>query len=160
MDPLHWLGAIRIRIQTVAKKKNKHHNVPQVIHWTPVYKLMFCEVKSYMFQRNKSIIKPFLNRCFCPKYDSIIHNNASSSEKKSKSPAVLINLAHWSVHISLLIQMRQLFYWEKEALWIKDYFSQKQFEVKNILMFDLFLTNMRLLSNVDYLWIIVNIVFF
>ncbi len=79
---------------------------------------------------------------------------ASSSEKVNPLLSST-HLAHWSVHISLLIQMRQLFYWEKVALWIEDYFSQKQFEVKNVLMFDLFLTNMQLLSHVDYLWIIV-----
>ncbi len=50
-----------------------------IIHTTPVHQLTSGEDKSW----NKSIIKNFLtsNCCFWPKYESIIHNNASSSEK-------------------------------------------------------------------------------
>ncbi len=64
-----------------SKQLIKHHNNPQVIHTTPVHQLMSCEAKSCVFV-NKSI-KTFLtsNYCFWPKYEFIIHNNFSSSEK-------------------------------------------------------------------------------
>ncbi len=54
MDPLQWMGAVRMRVQTT----DKNHN-PQVIHMTPVHKLRSCEMKSYAFVRNKAIIKTF-----------------------------------------------------------------------------------------------------
>ncbi len=74
MDPLQWMGAVRMRVQTADK------NIT-VIHTTPVHQLMSCEAKSCVFV-NKSI-KTFLtsNYCFWPKYEFIIHNNFSSSEK-------------------------------------------------------------------------------
>ncbi len=57
------------------------------------------------------------------------------------------------MHISLLIQARQLFYLEKALLWILNtYFSQKQCaKVKSILM-DLFLTNTQLIVSQDINW--------
>ncbi len=73
-----------------------------------------------MFLRNKSTLLT-LNCPFWPKYISIIHNNTSSGEKvhlccplttKSGVWSEKKNGA-WSVHISLLIQMRQLFPWRK-----------------------------------------------
>ncbi len=65
-----------------SKQLIKTHN-PQVIHTTPVHQLTSGEDKSCTFIRNKSIIKTFLtsNCRFQLKYESIIHNNASSSEK-------------------------------------------------------------------------------
>ncbi len=76
MDPLQWMGAVRMRVQTADK------NIT-IIHTTPVHQLTSWEYKSCMFVRNKSINKVLLtsNSGFQPKYDSIIHNNASSSEK-------------------------------------------------------------------------------
>ncbi len=67
MDPLQWMGAVRMKV-------DKYHNNPQVIHTTPVHQLTFYEVKSYMFERNISI-KTLLtsNRCFWLKYKSSIH---------------------------------------------------------------------------------------
>ncbi len=51
----------------------------------------------------------------------------------------------WSVHIYLLIQIRQKFSPEKAILWIKDsHFSQKQ-QVKTV-------TNMQLYSSQDVNW--------
>ncbi len=38
-------------------------------------------MKSCMFVRNRSIIKKFLNHFFWPKYQFIIHNNASSNKQ-------------------------------------------------------------------------------
>ncbi len=70
------MGAVRMRVQTADK------NIT-IIHTTPVHQLMSWEDKSCVFVRNKSIIKIFLtlNHCFQLKYESIIHNNISSSEK-------------------------------------------------------------------------------
>ncbi len=50
MDPLQWMGVIKIKIQTSDK------NII-AIHTTPVHQLMSCGMKSCMFLRNKSIIK-------------------------------------------------------------------------------------------------------
>ncbi len=116
-------------------------------------------------KRNKSIIKMFLtlNHCFWLKYESIIHNNASFSEKVHLLLSLTLNSSHifvsscfglfwlvnaaWSVQISLLIQTRTLFHWRKRyyGLWTR-------ILVKNFLMMDLFLTNMQLLSSQDVNW--------
>ncbi len=66
MDPLQWMGAVRMRVQTADKNNT-------IIHTTPVHQLMYCEAKSCMFVRNKSI-KAFLssNLCFQLKYESSI----------------------------------------------------------------------------------------
>ncbi len=77
MDPLQWMGAVRMRVQTADK------NIA-VIHTTPGHQLTSWEVKSCMFiKMNKFIIKMLLtsNCCLQLKYESIIHNNTSSSEK-------------------------------------------------------------------------------
>ncbi len=65
MDPLQWMGAVRMRVQTAEK------NNPQVIHMTSVHQLTPCEVKSWMFLRNKFIINM-----------SSINNSAFSNKKK------------------------------------------------------------------------------
>ncbi len=64
MDPLQWMGAIRMRVQTADK------NIT-IIHTNPVHQLKFCEAKSCVFVRNNSIIKTFLtsNCYFWQKYD-------------------------------------------------------------------------------------------
>ncbi len=56
MDPLQWMGAVRMRVQTADNNitSNPHHS-------SPVHQLTSCEVKSYVFVRNKSIIKVFFN---------------------------------------------------------------------------------------------------
>ncbi len=61
MDPLQWMGAIRMRVQTTDK------NNPQVIHMTPV--LTLCEVKKMNVLSNKFSINMFLtsNHCFLQK---------------------------------------------------------------------------------------------
>ncbi len=85
----------------------------------------------------------YSNHNFQTRYKSIIHNNASSSEKVHPMLSSHIKIHQhicleltlsackwwWSVHISLLIQTRQL---ENAILCIEDsYFSLKQqFEVK------------------------------
>ncbi len=46
MDPLQWMGAVRMRVQTADKK---HHNNCDVIHTTPVHQLMSGEVKSCVY---------------------------------------------------------------------------------------------------------------
>ncbi len=59
--------------------------------------------KSCMFVSKKSIIKMLLisNCCFWPKYESIIHNNASSSEK-SPTPVVTQFKMHPYVCLDML----------------------------------------------------------
>ncbi len=51
MDPLQWMGAVRMRVQTADQ------NNPQVVNMTLGHQLTSSEVKSCMFVRNKSIIK-------------------------------------------------------------------------------------------------------
>ncbi len=53
MDPLQWMGAIRVQIADT-----NIHNISQVIHTTPVHPLTYCESKNLMFIRN--IFKMFL----------------------------------------------------------------------------------------------------
>ncbi len=48
------------------------------------------------------------------------------------------------MQISLLIQLRPLFRWKKELLWIMD-----SYLVTNVLIMDLFLTIMQLLASLD-----------
>ncbi len=52
MDPLQWMGAVRMRVQAADQ------NIP-VIHTIPVHQLMSYDVKSSIFVRNKYIIKAF-----------------------------------------------------------------------------------------------------
>ncbi len=52
MDPLQWMGATKLWVQTADK------NITIVIHKTPV-QITSCEVKNDVFGRNKSIIKMF-----------------------------------------------------------------------------------------------------
>ncbi len=52
MDPLQWMGAVRMRVQTADK------NIT-IIHTTPVNQLMFRGVKIFAFVRIKSIINAF-----------------------------------------------------------------------------------------------------
>ncbi len=54
MDPLQWMGAVRMSLNIW----KKHHNNPQVIHTAPVHQLMSWEVKR-MIVRNKSRIVKF-----------------------------------------------------------------------------------------------------
>ncbi len=65
------MGAVRMRVQTADK------NIT-IIHTTPVHQLTSWEDKSCVFVQNKSIK---YNCELLPKYESIIHNNASSSEE-------------------------------------------------------------------------------
>ncbi len=99
-----------------------------------------------MFVRNKCVLT--LNHCFWPKYESIILNNASSSEKVHLLLSSHIKI-HWHVCLELLWtdfackwclicayfspdSDKMNFSLEKAVLWIDDsYFSRKQlFEVK------------------------------
>ncbi len=86
MDALQWMGAVRMRVQTADKNITIIH---KVIHTSPVHQLISWEAKW-----NKSIIKTSIC-CFCPKYESIIHNNASSNEKVH----LLLSLTSKSSHI-------------------------------------------------------------
>jgi len=72
MDPLQWMGAVRMRAQTADKTITIIHNNQSI---------QYFEVKSCLFARNK-FIKTFvtLNHCFHLKYYSV-HNIDFSSEK-------------------------------------------------------------------------------
>ncbi len=138
MDPLQWMGAVRMRVQTADK------NIT-IIHTTPVHQLTSGEDKSW----NKSIVKTFLTQIR-------VHNNASL-QWKSASPVVshikiqphiclqlfcLVNAA-WSVQIYLLTQTRTLFHWRKHYYWLWSHIL-----VTNVLTMDLF----QLLSSLDVNW--------
>ncbi len=71
MDPLQWMGAVRMSVQTADK------NIT-VINTTSVHQLTSCEVKSCEFVLNKYSIRIFLtsNCRFWLKYKSSIHNIA------------------------------------------------------------------------------------
>ncbi len=136
MDPLQWMGAVRMRVQTADK------NIT-IIHTTPVHQLTSWEVKSCVFVRNKSI-KTFLtsNRCFWPKCESIIHNIAFSSEKVvwSESGEKSAQTKH-RLQTKTALNKYVCGFWfqemdfslEEVLLWIMDsYFDQKLcFKVKN-----------------------------
>ncbi len=67
MDPLQWMGAIRIRVQTADKNNNA-----QVIYTTPVHQLTSCEVKSCMSVINQDVFffyfKPLFLAQICVLY--------------------------------------------------------------------------------------------
>ncbi len=99
-----------------------------------------------------------LNHCFCPKYESIIYNNASSSEKVHPMLSF-----HNKIHISFNYKWclicayfssgsNNITFTEESN--IMDFtFSQKQkFEVKNFLYMDLFITKMHLFASQSINW--------
>ncbi len=53
MDPLQWMGAVRMRVQTADK------NIT-TIHTTPILELLACEVKNFMFVINQLFYMMFL----------------------------------------------------------------------------------------------------
>ncbi len=129
-----------------------------IIHTTPVHQLSSGEDKSW----NKSSIEMSLtsNCCFWPK--SIIHNNNSSSVssesgeesstvyKPKQSKTIL------KIYVSGFLWLVYGAYsspdsdetLEESLLWIMDFGQKQQFEVKDILMMDLF----ELLSSPDVNW--------
>ncbi len=111
MDPLQWMGAVRMRVQTADK------NIT-IIHTTLVHQLISCEAKSYVFKLFS------------------LGNSA------------------WSVHFSHLIQTRD-FSLEKAVLWIKYRYilaKSNDLKLKNVILMDLFITNMQLLTSQDINW--------
>ncbi len=73
MDPLQSMGAVRRRFQKPDK------NI-RIIHTTPVNEVLWNEKVCFCMEQNRQNIF-HLNHRFRPKYKSIIHNNASNSEK-------------------------------------------------------------------------------
>ncbi len=126
--------------------------------------------KSCFFARNKSI-KAFLtsNYCFWLKCKPYIHNISLSGEKLISSE-LREKYAHIIYKWKQLIEnsSKQICEWilmwednrrftlslEEALLWFMDwYFSRKQyFEVKNVLMMDLFLTNTHLSISQGNTW--------
>ncbi len=73
-DPLQWMGAVRMSVQTAAK------NIT-IIHMTPVNQLTSCEAKSCMFLRNQSIKTFLTSDRYLQLKESSIHIITFSSEK-------------------------------------------------------------------------------
>ncbi len=74
MDPLKWMGAVRMRVQTADK------NIT-TIHTTPVHQFKSCEAKNLFLQETNPSLRGFDFKPSLLTKISIIHNNASSSEK-------------------------------------------------------------------------------
>ncbi len=144
MDPQQWMGAVRMRVKTADKNitSNPHHSRPSV-NILRSKKLYVCNKHIH----NRGILN--LKHHFWPKYESIIHNNASSSEKVHPllSSHIRIHICleqFWTV-VSCLIctyfspaSDEITFSLEKAILWIED------LRLKNVLMMDLFLTKTQL----------------
>ncbi len=97
------------------------------------------------------------NCCFWIKYESIIHNNTSSSEviwseSGEKSAQIKHRLQDKTVQTNMLVDFdvrdnrRWTFLLEKALLWTHI------LVIKNVLMLDLFLRNTQLLSSPDVNW--------
>ncbi len=116
-------------------------------------------VKSCKFVRNKSIIKTLK---LYNHFESIIQNNASSSEKVHPllssqikvHPHICLECFLPEIYVYFSPDSEMTFSLEKAILRIEDYyFSHKwQFEVKSVLMMDLLLTNMQLYTSQDINW--------
>ncbi len=141
-----WMGAVRMRVQTA-------DNNITIIHNTPVHQLMSWEHKR----------KKYFNFKLLLKYESIIHN-ASCSKKINKLQSHLVWIRReiciykpkqfWTntwVDFVVGYNRRWIFSLRKHHYGL--YFGQKeQFECKNVLMMDLFLTNMQFLASPDVNW--------
>ncbi len=147
MDALQWMGAVRMRVQTADKNITMIHKV------TPVHQLTSCDIKIFMFIMNKSIIKAFLtlNHHFWIKYESIImlppvKKSIFCCPLTSKSTHIFVWKCFelflletvWSVHISLLMQMKRHYHWRSNTLARGLVFWKYGF------MMDLFLTKIDL----------------
>ncbi len=114
MDPLQWMGAVRMRVQTADKNITIIHTPPDH-QWT-----------SWDKNWNKSSIKML---CFWLKCESIMHNNAPSCYLLHQNTSTylfqaifgFLNTA-WSVQISLLIHW-WLFHWRKQYLYTELLFT-------------------------------------
>ncbi len=98
------------------------------------------------------------NHCFWLKYESIIHNNASSSEKWSglnqeRNLHRSVQNGSKQIYVWILIWETTgdgLFHWRKHyGLWTH---ILARSDSLNVLIMDLFLTNMKLLSSQDINW--------
>ncbi len=123
MDPLQWMGAVRMRAQTADK------NIT-VIHTTPVHQLMSCDVKSCIFVRNKIITETFLTLIWI--YIDFYSEKIISSES-GKQYAQIKNCLQAKTVLNKYVGGfwgERTTYWA--LLWIMDlYFVQKwRFKVK------------------------------
>ncbi len=103
------MGAVRMRVQTADK------NIT-IIHTTPVHQLTSGENKSCVFVQNKYIK---FNCELLPKYESIIHNNASSSEEVilSESGEKSAQIKHRLVYNSSKQICEWILMWETNRRW-------------------------------------------
>ncbi len=112
MDPLQWMGAVRMRVQTA------DHNNPQVIHSTPVHQLTSCEVKSCVSVKKKKRVKI-----------QVLYNIAFSGEKfaSSESGQKYAQIKHHlhaktaqSSSKQILWYSPNLFQWRNKLIYILD----------------------------------------
>ncbi len=117
-DPLQWMGAVRMRVQTIITSNPHQSLVMQKA-------LCLCQTNPSLRCNFKPLLLAIIN-------NPIINNNSSSSEKvifllssRIKNHwhiclelFSLVNGA-WSLHISLLIQTRQILYLRKQRTHIK-----------------------------------------
>ncbi len=152
MGPLQWMGAVRMRVQTADK------NIT-IIHTTPVQQWMYYEAKMCVSVRNTSIIN-FSH--FWPKCWYFPVHNPLYRFLQWKPPSTVI-LSHQRMLKDCLELLCTVFTCKRCLIcayffsWFRlDYFFtiesyiieiRGQFEVKNALMMDSFLTNTQLLAS-------------
>ncbi len=156
MDPLQWMGAVRMRVQTADK------NIT-IIHTTPVHRLTSWEAKHCMFVINKSI-KTF----FCPQFIILLSplKKPESGEKYAQikhhlKVKTVPNSSKQNTWVYFHVRGQQEMDFFIEGSIIMDfgqfyglYFGQKRrFKVKNFLTMDLFLTNTQFFSWTAVVWI-------
>ncbi len=126
MDPLQWMGAVRMRVQTADK------NIT-IIHTTPVHQLTSYELKSCMFIRNK-LIKTFqTSNCFfqlksiilfpqwkshCLNQERTMHN--SNTICKWKQSKTILNKYIRGFFVMRVDNRRWTFSQEEALFWILD----------------------------------------
>ncbi len=93
MDPLQWMGAVRMRVQKADKNITIFHTIPVI-----GYHCYYHEAKSCLCVINKFNIKMFLtsNQCFQLKYESSICYIAFSSENVISSEEICMDQASFS----------------------------------------------------------------
>ncbi len=93
MDPLQWMGAVRMRVQKADKNITIFHTIPVI-----GYHCYYHEAKSCLFIINKFNIKMFLtsNQCFQLNYESSICYIAFSSENVISAEEICMDQASFS----------------------------------------------------------------
>ncbi len=130
MDPLQGMGAVRMRVQTADAELYSSHTISQIL-----------QVCKKQIHHQDTLTLPSLTKITLPPMKKF------SQIKVHRDPHICLDgvFAWKSMHISLLIQMRlQYFFIGKSSIMDRGlYFSHRwQFEVKSVLMMDLWITVM------------------